>query len=99
MKRLEYVTAKSFEPLEGITVLCAAKHDTPQDCHAFILNKPMCQIKRHQVLSLTEKAQVKITENLEVVSEFYNRAEKSGAGKDAVGNIARGFSGSHLEKE
>lgn len=32
----------------------------------------------HQVLSLTEEAQVKITENLEAVSEFYARRKESG---------------------
>lgn len=80
---------ESFEPLNGITVLCVAEHDTPQDYHAFILNKPVCLKKGiwHQVLSLTEEAQVKITENLEVVSEFYDQAERAGAGMIAVEDV------------
>ena len=65
---------ESFEPLKGITVLLVAEHDTPQDFHAFILDQPVCLKKGiwHQVLSLTEEAQVKITENLEVTAEFYD---------------------------
>lgn len=64
---------ESFEPLKGLTVLFVAEHDTPQDYHAFILDKPVCLKKGiwHQTLSLTDEAEVKITENLEVSSEFY----------------------------
>lgn len=65
---------ESFEPLKGITVLLVAEHDTPEDYHAFLLDKPICLKKGvwHQVLSLTEVAEVKITENLEVAAEFYD---------------------------
>lgn len=82
IKRLECHphSKESFEPLHGLTVLLVAEHDTPQEYHAFILNKPVCLKKGiwHQVLSLTEEAQVKITENLEVSSEFYNLKEAIG---------------------
>lgn len=71
---------ESFEPLKGLTVLFVAEHDTPQEYHAFILDRPVCLKKGiwHQVLSLTQEAQVKITENLEVSSEFYDFGKKIG---------------------
>ncbi len=64
---------ESFEPLQGITVLLVAEHDSPEDCRAFILDKPVVLAKGvwHQTLSLTPEASVKITENLEVESVFY----------------------------
>lgn len=64
---------ESFEPLEGVTVLVVAEHDKPKEYEAFILDKPVCLYKGiwHQVLSLTDEAQVKIAENLEVNSEFF----------------------------
>lgn len=64
---------ESFEPLQGITVLLVAEHETPEDCHAFILDKPVVLAKGvwHQTLALTPEASVKITENLEVESVFY----------------------------
>lgn len=65
---------ESFEPLHGLTVLVAATHENPEEYEAFILDKPVCLKKGiwHQVLALTEEAQVKIVENLEVKSEFYD---------------------------
>ena len=65
---------ESFEPLKGISVLLVAEHEKPEDYHAFLLDKPICLKKGvwHQVLSLTAEAEVKITENLEVSSEFYS---------------------------
>lgn len=64
---------ESFEPLKGLTVLVVAEHEKPQEYEAFILDKPVCLKKGiwHQVLALTDEAQVKIAENLEVNSEFY----------------------------
>ena len=65
---------ESFEPLHGLTVLVVATHENPEEYEAFILDKPVCLKKGiwHQVLALTEEAQVKIVENLEVKSEFYD---------------------------
>lgn len=65
---------ESFEPLKGLTVLIVAEHDRPSQHEAFVLDKPVCLYKGiwHQVLSLTDEAQVKIAENLEVTSEFYD---------------------------
>lgn len=65
---------ESFEPLHGLTVLVVATHENPEEYEAFILDKPVCLKKGiwHQVLALTGEAQVKIVENLEVQSEFYD---------------------------
>lgn len=64
---------ESFEPLKGVTVLLVAPNDAPEECRAFLLDKPICLKKGiwHQVLALTPEAEVKITENLEVESKFY----------------------------
>lgn len=76
IKRMECHPAslESFEPLNGLTVLVVAEHEKPEEYQAFILDKPVCLKKGvwHQVLSLTDEAQVKIAENLEVNSEFYD---------------------------
>ena len=68
---------ETFEPLSGVTVLLVAEHDTPENYKAFVLDKPVCLKKGvwHQVLSLTPSAQVKITENKDVYSEFYDLPE------------------------
>lgn len=75
IKRIEChpSSKETFEPLKGITVLLVAEHETPENYHAFILDKPVCLKKGvwHQTLALTPEAQVKITENLEVESVFY----------------------------
>lgn len=75
VKKLEChpMSLESFEPLKGITVLIVAQHDTPKEWEAFILDNPVCLNKGiwHQVLSLTDEAQVKIAENLEVDSKFF----------------------------
>ncbi|MEF2877603.1 MAG: hypothetical protein U0N90_04235 [Blautia sp.] len=65
---------ESFEPLSGITLLLTAEQETPEDYHVFLLDKPVCLKKNiwHQVLALSQEAQVKITENLEVESVFYD---------------------------
>ena len=55
-------------------MLLVAEHDKSEEFEAFLLDKPVCLYKGiwHQVLSLTDEAQVKIAENLEVNSEFFN---------------------------
>lgn len=64
---------ESFEPLSGISLLLVAAHDTPEDYHIFLLNKPVVLNKGvwHQTLALTDVAEVKITENIDVYSDFY----------------------------
>lgn len=82
VKRMEChpFSLESFEPLKGLTVLIVAEHDNPAAYEAFILDKPVCLFKGiwHQVISLTDEAQVKIAENLEVVSEFYDLKKEVG---------------------
>lgn len=69
---------ETFEPLSGVTVLLVAEHETPEDYKAFILDKPVCLKKGiwHQVLSLTPSAEVKITENRDVYSVYYDLPEE-----------------------
>lgn len=71
---------ETFEPLKGCSVLLVAEHETPEDYRAFLLDKPVCLKKGiwHQVLALTPEAEVKITENLEVESVFYEYEEAKG---------------------
>ena len=76
VKRLENhpESMESFEPLEGIAVILVAEHETPENLRAFLLDKPVCLFKGvwHDVLALSSGAKVKITENLEVRSEYHN---------------------------
>lgn len=76
IRRLEHhpTSKESFEPYLGITVLVVAENDTPDQYQGFILDKPVCLKKGiwHEVIALTPEAQVKITENAEVNSEFYD---------------------------
>ena len=65
---------ESFEPLLGTTLLIVAENSKPEDFEIFLLDKPICLYEGvwHQVITLSEVSQVKITENLKVNSEFYN---------------------------
>ena len=65
---------ESFEPLEGASVLLVAENESPENLRAFLLDKPVCLFKGvwHDVLALSSEAKVKITENLEVTSEYHN---------------------------
>ena len=53
--------------------MLTARPESPEDYHAFLLDKPVCLNKGvwHQLIALTEEVQVKITENLEVGTLFY----------------------------
>ena len=64
---------ESFEPLKGIALLLVAENANPADYEVFLLDKPVCLNKGtwHQVISLTKEAQVKIAENDEVATEFF----------------------------
>lgn len=65
---------ESFEPLSGLSVLVVATPSAPDELQAFLLDKPVCLEKGvwHQTLALTPKAQVKITENLEVLGTIFH---------------------------
>ncbi|MGL6106073.1 ureidoglycolate lyase [Romboutsia sp.] len=64
---------ESFEPLTGTTLIMVAQNHAPKDYKVFLLDKPVCLYEGiwHQVISLSSEASVKITENLEVNSEFH----------------------------
>ena len=67
------LSKESFEPLSGTALLILALNDNPQDFEVFLLDKPVCLNEGiwHQVISCSEASKVKITENLEVTSEYY----------------------------
>lgn len=67
------VSMESFEPLKGVGILLAAEPQSPDAWHAFLLDQPVCLHKGvwHAMVTLTDETVVKITENLEVDSEFY----------------------------
>jgi ureidoglycolate hydrolase len=64
---------ETFEPLSGMLLMIVAEHDAPQDFEVFLLDKPVCLHAGvwHQVISLAAESQVKIVENNEVESEYY----------------------------
>lgn len=64
---------ESFEPLKGVALLIVAENSDPEGFEVFLLDKPVCLDKGiwHQVIALSEEAQVKITENIEVTTEFH----------------------------
>lgn len=68
------MSLESFEPISGIGLLIVAEHDQPEQYEAFLLDKPVCLNKGiwHQMITLSQETIVKIAENLEVSSEFYN---------------------------
>jgi hypothetical protein len=65
---------ESFESVYGVTLIILAPNETPENFEVFLLDKPICLNKGiwHQVITISEKSMVKITENLYVTSEYYN---------------------------
>ena len=64
---------ESFETVRGTGNLLAAAPETPHDYHAFLLDCPVCLHKGvwHNMVTLSAETIVKIAENLEVNSEFF----------------------------
>jgi ureidoglycolate hydrolase len=64
---------ETFEPLSGILLIIVAPHDRPLDFEVFLLDKPVCLHAGvwHQVISLAAESQVKIAENYQVESEYF----------------------------
>lgn len=62
---------ESHEPLEGTSILIVARPDTPDDYEIFLLDQPVCLNEGvwHQAMALSEKAVIKVVENLEVPPE------------------------------
>jgi len=65
---------ESFEPLKGIALLLVAAEEDPENFEVFLLDKPVCLYSGvwHQVISISEVSEVKITENLEVSCVYHN---------------------------
>lgn len=59
---------ETHEPLRGTTILIVALPEYPEDFKVFLLDKPVCLNKGvwHQVMAISEKATIKVVENLEV---------------------------------
>lgn len=72
---LEYhpQSKESFEPISGVSLLLVAQNKAPQDYEVFLLDQPICLEAGvwHQVISVSAKTLVKITENLNVDCVFY----------------------------
>ena len=68
---------ESFTPIAGTGILLCAAPQTPQEYHAFLLDKGVCLNKGvwHEVLTLSDTAYFEITENLQVESVFYDFAK------------------------
>jgi ureidoglycolate hydrolase len=64
---------ETFEPVSGTTVILVAGHKTPDKIEAFLLDKPVCLEKNtwHAVSVISERAEIKITENYDVESVFH----------------------------
>ena len=65
---------ETFEPVRGTTLLLVAEHESPDDFVVFLLDKPICLHKGvwHDVVALSDEVLIRITENLEVYSEFHD---------------------------
>ena len=72
---------ESFEPVSGASLLLVAENATPEDYHAFLLDKPVCLHKGvwHQVIALSDYAVVKIAENYDVSAQYHKFAQPIGS--------------------
>lgn len=68
---------ETFEPVEGMCLLLVSLKKEPEDYAYFVLDRPVClnQNVWHSIITLTEVSKVKITENLEVDTDYYNLGE------------------------
>lgn len=66
-----------FELVDGSVILLVASAEKPDDVEAFLLDKPVCVNKGvwHSTIALSEKATVKITENLVVSKKTHDICE------------------------
>ena len=69
---------ESFEPLDGVTLICVALPESPEEYEVFLLDKPVClnQNIYHATLCLSDYSIVKITENLNVGTEEYKLSKE-----------------------
>ncbi|HWQ80484.1 MAG TPA: hypothetical protein VN381_16775 [Anaerovoracaceae bacterium] len=64
---------ETFEPVEGVCLLLVSL-EAQSDYEVFVLDRPVCLDKGvwHGIVTLAGVSKVKITENLEVDTDFYN---------------------------
>ena len=69
---------ESFEPVRGTTLLLVAENHCPDDFEVFLLDKPVCLYKGiwHDVIALSDDILIRISENLDVISEFHHFAKE-----------------------
>lgn len=65
---------ETFEPVEGMCILLVSLKTEKSEYEIFLLDRPVCLNKGvwHGIATLTRVSKVKITENLEVDTEYYN---------------------------
>lgn len=64
-------TMEAFEPVTGMCGILVARHDTPNELKAYLLDQAICVNKSvwHAVFSLSARSLVRVTENATVQSE------------------------------
>ncbi|MGQ9630802.1 MAG: hypothetical protein ACUVXI_10910 [bacterium] len=69
---------ESFEPVWGVALIALAPPEHPEEHEIFLLDKPVCLRPGvwHGVMALSEEAEMKIAENSEVESNFYDLKEE-----------------------
>ncbi|MBR0599841.1 hypothetical protein [Sinanaerobacter chloroacetimidivorans] len=67
---------ETFEPVEGICLLLVSLETQKSDYEVFVLDRAVCLDKDvwHGIVSLADVSKVKITENLEVDTDYYHLA-------------------------
>ena len=65
---------ETFEPVEGMCLLMLSLDTEKSGYEVFLLDRPVCLNKGvwHGIATLTTVSKVKITENLEVDTEYYD---------------------------
>jgi ureidoglycolate hydrolase len=73
---------ESFEPMQGITLLCVAPAENPEVVEVFLLDQPVCLFKNiwHNTICLSVCSYLKITENYNVGSDTYQMKQKLAIG-------------------
>jgi len=75
LKRLERhpESKESFEPVKGVSLIVVAQSNSPEKVETFLLDKPVVLNKGvwHDVLTLSDETEIKITENIEVACEYH----------------------------
>lgn len=66
-------TMESFVPVCGVSAICVAASENPEDYEVFLLDKGVCLYKNtwHSLLALSEVSMVTICENLTVEADEY----------------------------